>query len=169
MVSSGVKSKGLVIRPYATGDAAALAQLWPADRLPEAPTAGGCEQARLEEQRAPLSLCDPNVWVAESEGQVVAVLGIGSIRSDIAEVRLLGRGEQLVGSFLGQLLEMALSYCRRAGCLKVVLTTPFDGTLIAAVAKRCGFSLNRARRTRQGNQLEFYVNLYFRRRRSRPR
>lgn len=190
MASSRINLGNVIIRPYESADQSEVARLDPtaagrraalASHGPGVNTTAAAAwentpttAPRVEQEgvaRPPaLSVCDPSLWVAEDHGRIIAVLGVGAAKSDVAEIRLISQPDQMWGQVpglagvLGKLLELALGYCRKAGYLKVILNAPIDWAQAVTVGKRCGFSLNRTRKTQSGSLLEFYVNLYFRRR-----
>lgn len=113
------------------------------------------EEAYLESRRS-------HFWVAVVEGDVVGMIGVADDEHDVAEIRRL-RVEPTYQDedIANRLLEMALSFCRHHGYLKVRLDTRVDADNGAmALFDRFAFQHTRSRDVPGKEVLEFYQDLY---------
>ncbi|MEQ9453149.1 MAG: GNAT family N-acetyltransferase [Phycisphaeraceae bacterium] len=102
-----------------------------------------------------------HLWVAEAEGTVVGMIGVGSDERDTAEIRRLRVIPDHQRSSIAQLLaETAVNHCKKHGFLKVRLDTRFERDAALDLFTRLGFKHNRTK-TMNGKDLhEFYLDLY---------
>lgn len=101
------------------------------------------------------------LWVAESDGKIVGMVGVGHIGYHVAQVRRLRVDPAYRGTDLtARLLRVVLAHCRRCGDLKLVLDAPLDATEAMAACREGGFQYARTRRQSGHSTLEFYLNLY---------
>ncbi len=113
------------------------------------------EQAYLESRRS-------HFWVAEVDRAVVGMIGVADDENDVAEIRRLRvEPEHQDAGIANRLLEMALSFCRHHGYLKVRLDTRVDSDNGAmALFERFAFQHTRSRDVPGKEVLEFYQDIY---------
>ena len=100
-------------------------------------------------------------WVAEAEGEVVGMIGVGSDEPHTAEIRRLRVfPEHQCTPAAELLLESALNHCKDNGYLKIRLDTRYEKNLATDHFERLGFQLNRTRPSPGKELLEFYLDLY---------
>ena len=92
-------------------------------------------------------------WVAESDGEILGMIGVQEVRDDVAEMRRLrvdsGHRRRGVGTAL---LETALAFCRDHSYVKRGPAIELFNTF--------GFFHSRTREQDDHKLLEFYVDLY---------
>ena len=102
-----------------------------------------------------------HLWVADLDGRVVGMIGVGSDEDHTAEVRRLRvEPEYQHTAIASRLLETALVHCKDAGFLKVRLDTRFEKGAALQHFDRCGFQHTRTRDAPGKELLEFYLDLY---------
>jgi ribosomal protein S18 acetylase RimI-like enzyme len=100
-------------------------------------------------------------WVAEIEGAVVGMIGVGSDEEHTAEIRRLRVDPRHQNEPVAQaLLDEALNHCKSSGYLKIRFDTRLEKTLTTDLFERLGFHLNRERPAPGKALLEFYLDLY---------
>jgi N-acetylglutamate synthase-like GNAT family acetyltransferase len=103
-------------------------------------------------------------WIAEAQGEVIAMIGVREDERQIAHVRRLRVdpkcGDSLRGELARILIRTAAEHAREHEHLKLVLHTPFNDEEAAAFLHQLGFEFTRARELDGRHQLEFYLNLY---------
>ncbi|MEX1017346.1 MAG: GNAT family N-acetyltransferase [Phycisphaeraceae bacterium] len=100
-------------------------------------------------------------WVAEAEGQVLGMIGVGSDDKNTAEIRRLRvHPEYQQTDIAVALLKIALNHCRHHGFLKVVLDTRFSRDTAVDLFDHVGFQHTRTRNVQNKEMLEFYLDLY---------
>jgi ribosomal protein S18 acetylase RimI-like enzyme len=100
-------------------------------------------------------------WVAECDGRVVGMIGVGSDEQHTAEVRRLRVDPAFdCGPIAEALLEAALNHCKENGYLKIRLDTRYEKTTALGHFERLGFQLNRTVAAPGKDVLEFYLDLY---------
>ncbi len=151
----------LVVRPFQKQDQVAVSSLYTEGMLAGqiAPNDTGAD---VENIRAAYFDTDRHgFWVAEHDGRVVGMIGVGSDEPDTAEVRRLRVLPPLQGRGIGtKLLETALGHCRKHGYLKVRLDTRFEKSAAVDMFDRVGFQHHRSRTVHEKDLLEFYLDLY---------
>ncbi|WP_428389542.1 GNAT family N-acetyltransferase [Mucisphaera sp.] len=102
-----------------------------------------------------------HLWVAEFQGTVVGMIGVGSDERDTAEIRRLRVEPDLQNLDIAvQLAETAVNHCRKHGFLKVRLDTRFEKDAALNLFGRLGFKHNRTKNLHGKDLHEFYLDLY---------
>ena len=100
-------------------------------------------------------------WVADFQGVVVGMIGVGSDEEHTAEIRRLRvLPEYQATPIAATLLEAALSHCKRQGYLKIRLDTRFEKSAAVDLFDRLGFQHTRTMSIHERDLLEFYLDLY---------
>ena len=102
-----------------------------------------------------------HLWVAELDGRIIGMVGVGSDEEHTAEVRRLRVEPDYQHTALAvRLLETALKHCKDSGFLKIRLDTRFDKSTALEHFDRLGFQHTRTREVPGKELLEFYLDLY---------
>lgn len=100
-------------------------------------------------------------WVAEQDGRILGMVGVGSDEAHTAEVRRLRVDPQHQdGPIAERLLETALNHCKANGYLKIRLDTRYEKSAAVDHFDRVGFQHTRTRTAPGKEVLEFYLDLY---------
>ncbi|MEO0514832.1 MAG: GNAT family N-acetyltransferase [Planctomycetota bacterium] len=152
---------GLEVRTFVDADQAEVMRLYNDGLLAGqiAPNDTGADldhvsQAYFDEPRH-------HFWVAQVNGQIVGMIGVGSDEDHTAEVRRLrvDPGHQL-SPVAERLLDAALQHCKNNGYLKIRLDTRYEKTAALGHFERIGFQHTRTRTAPGKEVLEFYLDLY---------
>jgi ribosomal protein S18 acetylase RimI-like enzyme len=152
----------LQIRSYQSQDQSSVSRLYTEGLLAGqiAPNDTGAdienvEQAYFDDERH-------HFWIAEVDGQVLAMIGVASDEEHTAEIRRLRVDPQYQHTDIAtKLLETAIAHCKHHGFLKVRLDTRCS-TQSAAVNlfDKIGFQHTRTKALHGKDLLEFYLDLY---------
>ena len=101
-------------------------------------------------------------WVAEIDGNVIAMIGVASDEPHTAEVRRLrvNPDHQQTTGIASKLLEYAIAHCKHHGYLQVRLDTRFERDAAVGLFDHVGFQHTRTRSMHGKDLLEFYLDLY---------
>ena len=100
-------------------------------------------------------------WVAESDSQVVGMIGVQRVGDEIAEIRRLRVRDGFRRRGIGaNLLDHAVKFCRGHDYMKIVLDVRKERDPAIHLFEKAGFFLARTRETGGHKTLDFYVDLY---------
>lgn len=100
-------------------------------------------------------------WIAERDGQVIGMIGVGSDEEHTAEIRRLRVDPQHQDTGIAHILiDTALNHCKNNGYLKIRLDTRYEKTSALDHFERIGFQYTRTRTAPGKEVLEFYLDLY---------
>lgn len=153
--------EGLCVRPYRSTDQSCVSRLYTtgllAGQISPNDTGADIENiaaAYFDDERH-------GFWVADLQGVVVGMIGVGSDEDHTAEIRRLRvLPEYQQTPIAGTLLETALAHCKRHGYLKVRLDTRFEKSAAVDLFDRLGFQHTRTMNVHERDLLEFYLDLY---------
>ncbi|MFA9477278.1 GNAT family N-acetyltransferase [Phycisphaerales bacterium AB-hyl4] len=152
---------GLKVRPFEPKDQQAVARLYAhgllAGQLAPNDTGADIENIReayFDDERH-------HFWVAEVDGQVLGMIGVGSDDENTAEIRRLRVDSNHQQTEIpSALIKTAINHCRHHGYLKVVLDTRFSRDAAVDLFDHVGFQHTRTRSVHDKEMLEFYLDLY---------
>ncbi len=108
-----------------------------------------------------LDNAESGFWVAESEGQVVGMIGVRAGADHTAEIcRLRVQKEHRRRGIGTRLLEQAVTHCRERSLLKISLDVLSDRRPAIDLFEKTGFRLNREREIADRVLMDFYIDLY---------
>lgn len=152
---------GLLIRTFESRDQQAVSRLYDKGLLTGqiAPNDSGADIDNMKE--AYFDNERHHFWVAEVEGNVVAMIGVASDEKHTAEVRRLRVESDFQQTVIAsKLLETAISHCKHHGYLKVRLDTRFERDTAVDMFDHVGFQHTRTKSMHGKDLLEFYLDLY---------
>ena len=152
---------GLTVRPFQADDRSAVARLYTEGLLTGQLAANdtgadidNIDQAYFDDPRH-------HFWIAEVQGQVVGMIGVGSDERDTAEIRRLRVDPAYQDTPIARaLLQTAVAHCRHHGYLKVVLDTRFEPEAAVSLFDHVGFQHHRTKTMHGKELLEFFLDLY---------
>ena len=153
--------EGLYVRPYRPTDQSCVSHLYTAGLL-DGQISPNDTGADIENIRAAYFDDERHgFWIADMQGVVVGMIGVGSDEEHTAEIRRLRvlPGYQRT-PIAATLLEAALSHCKRHGYLKIRLDTRFEKSAAVDLFDRLGFQHTRTMNVHERDLLEFYLDLY---------
>ncbi len=115
------------------------------------------------ENIAQVYLADPmdRFWVAQSQDQIIGMIGVAHDDRHTAEIRRLRVHKDWQQTDLpAHLLQTALGHCRHCGYLKVLFDTRFEKDAALDLFTTFGFQFTRTKNAHGKDLLEFYVDLY---------
>lgn len=153
---------GLQVRSFEEHDQQAVSRLYDQGLLAGqiAPNDSGADIDNMRE--AYFDNERHHFWVAELNGDVIAMIGVASDEPHTAEIRRLRVNpdhQQTVG-IASTLLEAAIAHCKHHGYLKVRLDTRFERDAAVGLFDHVGFQHTRTRSMHGKDLLEFYLDLY---------
>ena len=100
-------------------------------------------------------------WVAETDTEVIGMIGVQKTGESAAEIRRLRVLENSRRQGVGTaLMEKALSFCQRHGYLKIILDVRIERSPAIGLFGKFGFQLARTRDIDGQKLLDFYLDLY---------
>jgi N-acetylglutamate synthase-like GNAT family acetyltransferase len=151
----------VTIRSYREEDRPAVARLY-TDGLIAGQLASNDTGADIENiHEAYFNEASNHFWVAQSEGQVIAMIGLARDEGPTAEIRRLRVEKDWQNTPLAEkLVQTALQHCRHHGYLKVVLDTRVEPGKAQELFEKAGFHHTRTKSVQSKDLLEFYLDLY---------
>jgi putative acetyltransferase len=152
---------GLNIRSFEPGDQPVVSHLYDQGLLAGqiAPNDSGADIDNMRE--AYFDNERHHFWVAELNGQVVAMIGVASDEPHTAEIRRLRVDpDHQQTPIASTLLETAIAHCKHHGYLKVRLDTRFERDAAVGLFDHVGFQHTRTKSMHGKELLEFYLDLY---------
>jgi putative acetyltransferase len=152
---------GLNIRSFEPGDQQVVSHLYDQGLLAGqiAPNDSGADIDNMRE--AYFDNERHHFWVAELNGQVVAMIGVASDEPHTAEIRRLRVDpDHQQTPIASTLLETAIAHCKHHGYLKVRLDTRFERDAAVGLFDHVGFQHTRTKSMHGKDLLEFYLDLY---------
>ncbi len=152
---------GLTVRSFESRDQQAVSHLYDQGLLAGqiAPNDSGADIDNMRE--AYFDNDRHHFWVAELDGQVIAMIGVASDEAHTAEIRRLrvnpAHQQTATASIL---LETAIAHCKHHGYLKVRLDTRFERDAAVGLFDNVGFQHTRTKSMHGKDLLEFYLDLY---------
>lgn len=151
----------LIVRSFQPEDQGAVSRLYTEGLLAGqiAPNDTGADIENIRE--AYLAEPSSHFWVAQVQGQILAMIGVSREQEHTAEIRRLRVDKAWQHTAIAaKLMETALAHCKREGYLKVVLDTRFDPDAVVDLFDRFGFQHTRTKSMQGKDLLEFYLDLY---------
>lgn len=151
----------IVVRDYCSEDQPCIARLY-TDGLLAGQIAPNDTGADVDNIWAAYFDCDQHrFWVAEVDGEVVGMIGVGSDDPHTAEIRRLRVDPKYQDSpIAAKLLKIAINHCKYHQFLKVRLDTRFERADAVELFDELGFQHTRTRSVHDKETLEFYLDLY---------
>lgn len=153
---------GLTVRSFEPKDQQAVSTLYDQGLLAGqiAPNDSGADIDNMNE--AYFDNDRHHFWVAELDGQVIAMIGVASDEAHTAEIRRLrvNPDHQQTTGIASTLLETAIAHCKHHGYLKVRLDTRFERDAAVGMFDHVGFQHTRTKSMHGKDLLEFYLDLY---------
>lgn len=150
-----------VVRSYRPEDGPAVARLYTQGLLAGqlAPNDTGADIENIQE--AYFNEPSNHFWVAEVDGQVIAMIGLARDEGPTAEIRRLRVERDWQNTPIAEkLVQTALQHCRHHGYLKVVLDTRVEHGKAQELFEKSGFHHTRTKSVHGKDLLEFYLDLY---------
>ncbi len=158
---SDTSMPGLTVRSFESNDQQAVSQLYDQGLLAGqiAPNDSGADIDNMRE--AYFDNERHHFWVAEIDGQIVAMIGVASDELHTAEIRRLRvNPDHQQTAIASTLLETAITHCKHHGYLKVRLDTRFERDTAVGMFDNVGFQHTRTKSMHGKDLLEFYLDLY---------
>ncbi len=100
-------------------------------------------------------------WVAESDGEIVGMIGVQAHEPGLAEIRRLRVAQDLRRRGIGSaLVEEALKFCHERGYIKITLDTFMEREPAIKLFEKFHFRHNRSRNVSGREIMHFYLDLY---------
>ena len=148
------------IRSYAPADLAACRHLY-TDGLLGGKLADNDTGFDIDDIAAAYMKPGSHFWVAQTEGNIVGMIGVQHHGDGVGEIRRLRVLEPYRRRGIGSgLVEAAVRFCNEQGYLKVTLDTFVDHEPAIKLFQKFHFHLSRTKRLGDRDLLYFYLDLY---------
>jgi ribosomal protein S18 acetylase RimI-like enzyme len=112
-------------------------------------------------EQAYLSSPDDHFWIAETNGEVVGMIGVQHHEEGNGEIRRLRVAEAHRRKGIGSMLvEQALKFCQQKGYLKITLDTFVEREAAIKLFEKFRFRHSRTKNVAGKEMMYFYLDLY---------